>query len=530
MSDETRPETKPSTYMTIFDTCYTMLHDWRQSGQMKLWVDGIMIKNINLLTRDQYNQYKGVIEPLKLEWTWLDNDDSMPKKAIAIGDDNKIHTINDIFSVGAIRPTLTIYVQDEGMVKWGTKLKNEKQVQTIDLFGFSWTRLNSYTLLCDTWIAHKTFNETYDDLYVFLEDGGYIRDPGQKYLYPWLIERYLLSFIKKTDVSLLNMEQYLDAVKEDSLPNYANDRWWFLRSKGISDGYIVSATSRSLNSSGNRADNYADIRPAIQLQTPCVSIPVRGKVKLFGYTFTAISDHLLLCDENVVPNNEQMRFHKNYHELTGDSDECYEKSDIRHWLEDEWFEKNLRKMREADAQKMEAVNRDSSTQQKSSEKEEFSSVSDITDATILQEKKQAIRKKDSNAERVEIAEGIYYYKKLYVIAREDPEDKDHSFSVSEGQRRQFINALVEANGSPLSLTALQIAMGPGYKDYSPQQLSRMVSAIRQEMCKKELESVLEYYPIKGGIMRAKAYSTLRLDGKKCGYYFPMGKKTEDTNS
>ena len=61
--------------MTIFDTCYTLLRDWRQSGRIKLWINGIMIKNINLLTTEQYNQYKGVIEPLKQEWTWLDNDD-----------------------------------------------------------------------------------------------------------------------------------------------------------------------------------------------------------------------------------------------------------------------------------------------------------------------------------------------------------------------------------------------------------------------------------------------------------------------
>ncbi len=98
-----------------------------------------------------------------------------------------------------------------------------------------------------------------------------------------------------TEITLLSIEEY-EAAK-DNIP-LLDERWW-LRSPGGNGGNAACVDPDGFGD-GNYGLNvitaYVGVRPAIRINPRSVDLQIREKVRLEGFTWTYISEGLLLCD------------------------------------------------------------------------------------------------------------------------------------------------------------------------------------------------------------------------------------------
>lgn len=134
--------------------------------------------------------------------------------------------------------------------------------------------------------------------------------------------------IEIKDITLLSIDEY-EACK-NTVPLV--DDWWWLRSPGNYcnnvtyvdyDGYV--------NIYGRRANfGFCGVRPALIFESNYLQF--EDKVKILNYTWTVISNNMMLCDDVVG----QTCFNKDYET---DNTNNYEKSDIKVWLHKWWKER-----------------------------------------------------------------------------------------------------------------------------------------------------------------------------------------------
>ncbi|MBO4390941.1 MAG: hypothetical protein J5825_08785 [Lachnospiraceae bacterium] len=284
----------------------------------------------------------------------------------------------------------------------------------------------------------------------------------------------------------MSEEEYLE--NRERIPVHSRDTWWRLRSKGHSDqiGCFIACRRRYLILNGARSDYFEDVRPTIRLAAELSKIPTCGKIRLLGHTWTAIDEdgHLLLCDENVEPNNEQVRYHLDYTDMNyEDPEECFERSDIRRWLEC-WYREQIKKYKKI---------------QKKTEPEDTPA--------------------DDTKDRILIAPKVYYYPKSKKIAGENPDDEAHSYSVSGKARQRFVKILTEAKEPMPQKEILERMKKKKTADSSgDDNYDINVSCVVNEMRKAMIDKGLERMTSKGTKGHKATYNTLRNDGS--GYYFP----------
>ena len=127
--------------------------------------------------------------------------------------------------------------------------------------------------------------------------------------------------MKINEVTLLSIEEY-ESCKEYIKPL---DEWWWLCTLGYNNNFDIVCVAPE-----NRyaAFDFASVRPALRVNPKSTDIVPGKEYQLYGQTWTAISDSLLLCDQGI----KQMPFRK---DVKAEDANDYEKSDAKRFL-DSW--------------------------------------------------------------------------------------------------------------------------------------------------------------------------------------------------
>lgn len=107
---------------------------------------------------------------------------------------------------------------------------------------------------------------------------------------------------------------------------------WWLRSPGGDDGIgavVVAGGSGEILPNGGIVTISLGVRPALRCNLLPPNLQIGDKVIIFGYVWTVITEHLILCDAIVG----ESPFRKDW--CASDAND-YEASDIKKWLE-EWY-------------------------------------------------------------------------------------------------------------------------------------------------------------------------------------------------
>lgn len=128
-----------------------------------------------------------------------------------------------------------------------------------------------------------------------------------------------------TAITLLSIEEY--KVAEDNIPPV--DNGWWLRSPG---GYRFNAACVY---PGGVVDDYGatvsfdfvGVRPALRFNPTSLNLQIGEKVLSGGFTWTHVSEGLLLCDRIIT----QMPFRKDWQAEDADK---YEASDVKKYIEE----------------------------------------------------------------------------------------------------------------------------------------------------------------------------------------------------
>ena len=136
-----------------------------------------------------------------------------------------------------------------------------------------------------------------------------------------------------TEIALLSKEEYEKA--KENIPMLPC--WWWLRSPG---GRSINAAYVDIDGWVYDHGYYVDIddyavRPALKTRNlESTNLQIGDKVQLAGYTWTVISDGIILCDEAVG----NTCFRKDWKAPDAN---VYEASDIKKWLENWAKEKGI---------------------------------------------------------------------------------------------------------------------------------------------------------------------------------------------
>lgn len=127
-----------------------------------------------------------------------------------------------------------------------------------------------------------------------------------------------------TDITLLSIEEY--EVAKDNIPSV--DGWWWLRSPNCFSLYATCVRpGGGVNGNGHIVNGYyIGVRPAIRINPKSVDLQIGDKVRLKGFTWTYVSEGILLCDSIIT----QMPFRKDW---KAEDANRYEASDIKAYLD-----------------------------------------------------------------------------------------------------------------------------------------------------------------------------------------------------
>ncbi len=132
-------------------------------------------------------------------------------------------------------------------------------------------------------------------------------------------------------VTILSEEEY-EHSKHVIQPIY---EWWWLRSPGIirRNAGCVLYNGSLLHTSVDRDSGC--VRPALQvLNLQPLNLKISDKIDLAGYTWTVISENLILCDSPVG----KTAFRNNWQ---ADNANIYEASDLKKWVKKWAAEKGI---------------------------------------------------------------------------------------------------------------------------------------------------------------------------------------------
>ena len=107
---------------------------------------------------------------------------------------------------------------------------------------------------------------------------------------------------------------------------------WWLRSPGEYDTYaaIVSVDGEDVFSDGISVDEEFGVRPALKISNlESCNLQIGDIIIMFNYTWTVISNNLILCDKIVG----KCKFRENWKAKDANN---YEASDVKKWLE-KWY-------------------------------------------------------------------------------------------------------------------------------------------------------------------------------------------------
>ncbi len=126
-----------------------------------------------------------------------------------------------------------------------------------------------------------------------------------------------------TDITLLSIEEYEAA--ETNIPSV--DGWWWLRSPNCLGLYAACVRpGGGVNDNGHIITGYIGVRPAIRINSKSVNLQIGDKVRLEGFTWTYVSEGILLCDSIII----KMPFRKDW---KAEDANHYEASDVKAYLD-----------------------------------------------------------------------------------------------------------------------------------------------------------------------------------------------------
>ena len=134
-------------------------------------------------------------------------------------------------------------------------------------------------------------------------------------------------------VTLLSEEEYLAYRLE--IPLVSDSKWWLKTPDETSQYYVRSVGTTGETSGSQVGTTTIGVRPALICDLSNTELEVGDKISLANYSWTVISDSIILCDECVGTT----RFHdaSNY---TGLDYNLYASSDLKVWL-DAWVVENI---------------------------------------------------------------------------------------------------------------------------------------------------------------------------------------------
>lgn len=202
----------------------------------------------------------------------------------------------------------------------------------------TWTHIAEGILLCDSIICKQPFRKDGE-----AEDSNiYESSDVKKYIEEQFgrdIEAHLVPVnFDFTGITLLGIEEY-EAAK-DHIPPL--DEWWWLRSPGHNSMEATCIPKSSIinfdnywavdvvNGIGYTTVNLdLGVRPVLRFNRKSIELPIGAKVQFKGFTWTHVSEGLLLCDSIIA--------HRSFREDWRAKDaNVYEASDVKRYIEEQY--------------------------------------------------------------------------------------------------------------------------------------------------------------------------------------------------
>ena len=274
----------------------------------------IVISDVTLLSKDEYNAYKDNI-PVNSNGSWwlrapglLTNYASVWRKdALAI---NFFETDD---SNGYVRPLLVCEI-------------NETELQVgdkISLAGYTWTMISDSMILCDDFVGQTVFraNSNASDANV------YAKSDVKVWLENWATQRGIMPEpeFEITEVTLLSKEEWSEY--KTVFPKNNATCWW-LRSlhSDSSQAYFID-NSGSLNNGIVSRSNNRGVRPVAYGDLSVIQYVAGDKVVISGLEWTVLNSNTVFCDEVIG----ETAFRA---DDTASDANVYDASDVKQWLAD----------------------------------------------------------------------------------------------------------------------------------------------------------------------------------------------------